>query len=286
MSASQELLLNFGGRVSQTIHFFRDPRVLKVNAQATAAFLQRIEPHADTGQGLVRRDPITGAQAGRQPLSGYLYTAVPVLKVREFLRSFRFHPDANTVGGAQLLEFLGRLATSGVETSWSVVVASGASARTTVPLAPNVSVVPVARATKPAAEKDWCEDRRAETIVLGVLASPTDLVADLREGEVSRLSALPKGPVKVDPTEGEYAARSRACRARDPDHCLLVLYAIQPTTTLTANGEPESVELEPGSDLPIGLAIALPANPKMPAVSYLVNSVTIDELEAQFASDD
>ena len=295
MAASQELSLDFGGRVSQTIHFFRDPEALRQNAQETEAFLQRIVPYAETVHGLVRRDPVSGAPAGRQPLSGYLYTNVPVLDVRNFLRRFRFHPDANTVGAAPLIEFLDRLITSGMETAWSVVVASGGrpddAGRATVALAPGVSVIPVSRATKPAAEKDWSEGRRDDAIVLGVLASPSDLVADLQEHEVSRLSGLPKGRVKVDPTAGEYAARSRACKARDPNHCLLVIYVVQPTTTLHVDGEPsdekpKNVELAPGSQLPIGIAIALPENPNMPSVSYVVNSVKIDEFEAQFTSDD
>ena len=193
----------------------------------------------------------------------------------------------------QLLQFLDRLSASGVHMAWSVVVAegsSGPSAPHAVTLASGVSVVPVERATKPKLNPKWSDAAREDTITIGALASPTDLIGDLRDSEVTRLGSLPRGSLKVDPTEREHAARNRACRARDEDHCLLVLYAVQPVTVIPDPGKDREVrhyvELAEGSPLPIGLAIALPANEKVPPVSYLVNSVLIDELEEQYAADD
>jgi hypothetical protein len=95
----------------------------------------------------------------------------------------------------------------------------------------------------------------------------------------------------VDPAEGEHAARSRICRARDEDHCLLVLYVVQPTVTSPKREDgsqppPVDVEFAPGSKLPIGLALALPASKRLPPVSYVVNSVLLDELEQQYEEAD
>jgi hypothetical protein len=292
MFAAEEFALNFGGRVSQTIQFFRDPENLKHNARITSEFLDQIAGQKSPYP-LVRRDPDTGEVAGKQPLSGHLYDDVPVAEIKAFLARFRFHPEARTVSAPQLLQFLERMSGSGVHTTWSVVVAggsSGPSAREPVAIAPGVFVVPVERATKPRSTPGWTDTAREETITIGALASPTDLIADLRDSEVARLATLPKGRLKVDPTEKEHAARSRVCRARDEDHCLLVLYAVHAVAVVhdpgTGKDVRHDVELAEGSALPIGLAIALPANDKVPPVSYLVNSVLIDELEEQYAADD
>jgi hypothetical protein len=289
MASAEEFKLNFGGRVSQTIHFFRDPESLNHNAKVTCEFLDAIAEYADVAHPLVRRDPATGEPTGSQPLAGHLYAGVPVALVKEFLREFRFHPDARTVSAPQLLQFLDRLTASQVQTTWSVVIAGGpsiAAGRDSVNLGRGVTVVPVERATKPTVQPRWDDSLRSDTITLGVLASPTDLIADLRDSEVARLRALPSGRVKVDPTEGEHAARSRACKARDEDHCLLVLYAIQAVVVIpdsSKDGDVRTdVELAENSALPIGIAIALPANDKMPQVSYVVNSVLIDDLEQQY----
>src|SRR3569623_3598652 len=66
MFAAQEFALNFGGRVSQTIQFFRDPDNLKYIARITSEFLEHIAVQKSPYQ-LVRRDPATGTPAGTQP---------------------------------------------------------------------------------------------------------------------------------------------------------------------------------------------------------------------------
>lgn len=290
MSSSEKFELKFGGRVSQTIHFFRDPVDLEHNSRVVAAFLGRIGTYADRQQAPVRRDPANGEESGKQPLPGYLYRSVSVDDVKSFIGKFRFHPEARSVSAPQLIEFLQKLKAEKVATEWSVLVASGGDVddpqATKVEIAAGVTVVPVQRATKPSSEVKWQPDLVAEPVTLGVLASPTDLVSDLREREVARLASLPTGRLKVDPAEGEHAARSRVCKARDEDHCLLVIYVIEPVVvTPGKEGEKDvrtKIEFAPGSQLPIGLAVALPASEKMPPVSYVVNSVLIDDLERQF----
>jgi hypothetical protein len=281
MASADEFTLNFGGRVSQTIQFFREPGNLKHNARVTREFLDRIAHRAETAP-LARRDPETGDLSGKQPLGGRLYTRVDTAEIRAFLAGFRFHPEARSVSAPQLLQFLDGLVASGVGASWSVVVAGGAAGkRDPVSVAGDLSVVPVERATKPAASAEWNEEGGTDTITIGALASPTDLIADLTDHEVARLRSLPKGRLKVDPTEGEHAARSRACKARDADHCLLVLYVVQPTTDQGDSSGKKDLHFG-GPHLPIGFALALPANDKMPSVRYVVNSVLIDELEGQY----
>jgi hypothetical protein len=181
------------------------------------------------------------------------------------------------------------MASCQIETRWSVVVASGGALdeddKFRQELCEGVSVLPVHRATKPTMSEDEAslpKDPAPGTVTLGVLSSPTDLIADLNDEEVRRLSEIPRGRIKVDASEAEYAARSRACKARNEEHCLLVLYVVQPTTTdASANAGKKLHKLVEfgGSGLPTGLVIALPANKRMPTVSYIVNSVMIDELE-------
>jgi hypothetical protein len=286
MNAAEEFSLVFGGRVSQTIQFFRDRENLQHNADATREFLGRIEAYAEGEGSLVRRDPSTGAPTGAQPLPGRLYAGVAVEEIKRFIGQYRFHPEALTVSAPKLLEFLERLNATRVATTWSVVVASQGEddAGTRVSIATGVTVVPVRRATKPASDPVWKDELRSETINLGVLASPTDLIADLRPGEVERLRSIPKGRIRTDPAEGEHASRNRACKARDANHCLLVLYVVQPmVVSRGADGRPlrENVGLAPGCPLPIGIAIALPANERMPSVSYVVNAVLSAELDDQ-----
>lgn len=290
MAAAEEFRLNFGGRVSQTIHFFRDPVNLGRNAKATSVFLDRIAAYRSREE-LARRDTRTGQESGAQPLPGYLFTDVPQAEIRAFLGAFQFHPEARTVSAPQLLEFLRRLEAEKIRTSWSVVVASGGASATRErpfhPVAAGLEVLPVLRATKPQSDPAWTDTLRDDIITLGVLASPTDLIGDLRPAEVERLRSIPAGRVTVDVAEREHAARSRACKARDEDHCLLVIYAVQPTAQeadpSTGSERTRLIEFAPGSPLPIGLAIALPANTRMPSVTYVVNSVGVDELEQQLS---
>lgn len=291
MASAAEFSLNFGGRVSQTIHFFRDPQLLAQNSRTTSEFLGRIAEHSRDAPALVRRDTTTGAQSGSQPLPGRSYVNVPTSEIRHFLSDYRFHPEARTVAAPQLREFLDRLDASKISISWTVIVASGSAGGTAVTLADGLTVVPVRRATKPEPLREWSDALRGDTLTLGVLASPTDLIADLRESEIEKLKALPPGRLKVDPAEGEHAARSRICKARDEDHCLLVLYVVQPTVTAPKREDgsqpgPVDVQFAPGSALPIGLALALPASERMPPVSYVVNSVLLDELEQEYEEAD
>jgi len=297
MASSEEFKLNFGGRVSQTIHFFRDPENLGHNARVTAEFLAQVKKCAGQEQQPVRRDPATGEATGKQPLPGYLLTGVTAEDVKAYLGRFRFHPEARSVSAPQLMEFLSRLQAENIDTRWSVFVASGPNLddenAEKVCLADGFRVTPVQRVTKPPtlpADVKWRPDLSGDTITLGVLASPTDLIADLRPSEVARLRSIPAGRAKIDATEGEHAARSRVCRARDDDHCLLVIYAVQPVIPRTGKEGPgdgrEAVGLADGSSSPVGLAIALPASDRMPAVSYVVGSVLIDELERQFETAD
>ena len=230
MNSADEFDLDFGGRVSQTIHFFRDANRLNANALHTSTFLEGIAPYRADSSRLVRRDPKTGAPQANQPLPGFLFEQVPITAIISYLRRYRFHEEARRIAGEQLLEFLSGAQSAGAVPYWSVLVASRGGVESdrgsAVELAPGMDVLPIERAVKLEVQPEWDASLRDDPIVLGVLSSPTDLIADLRPEEVERYSKMPlKGS---DGAEQERVARNRACRSRDESRGLLVIYAIRP----------------------------------------------------------
>lgn len=285
MAAAEELFLDFGGRVTQTINFFKNPQMRQANLESVSRFLNSLELNRQRDPlALVRRSPSTGHPEPSQPLPGVLYTSVPLVAIQTFLSSFRFHPEASRVSGPLLLEYLSHASTLGALQSWSVLVASGGLDVTTrEKIADNVYVAPIRRATKPSIPREP-DASDTSPISIGVLSSPVDLLADLRNDEVARLQALPGTVQSADAAESERVSRNSACAARSPDHALLVIYVVRLTTRVAA-GEPNrpvEVKLPGDGPLPIGLALALPRNPAIPGARYMANSVYLDELERRY----
>ena len=289
MSAAEELDLDFGGRVTQTLMFHRDRAQRAENHGIVRNFLDSIEDMRSKGDdGPVRRNPKTGASAPNQPLPGALYHQVPIEALRKFLAAFTFHPEARRVSGPRLLEYLEHAARVRSLSTWSVLVASaGTLSDDSVSLTDSIRVIPVRRATKPQAPLD-CSGPSDAALTIGVLSSPVDLIADFRPDEVDRFTKLPSGAaVPENSAEGERVQRNNACIARSTDHGLLVIYVVRPTTRIHREHKEKGaspVILEEGALPPIGLALALPRDSKVPRVKYLANSVYLDALEAQYAA--
>lgn len=276
MNSAEVRSLDFGGRVTQTIHFFRHAPKLEHNHQATTRFLDAIKPHRDGAP--VRRNN-DGTRLAKQAAKGALFRRVPTNDVDAFLKDFVFHPGSRRIGGDRLLEYLRAAWEVGVATNWSVIVVDGPGERLQLG---ELNIGAVKRL--PTAMTPW-NPSLADEVSINVLSNPTDLVGDLSDDAAAKFVTTSKEFGEESP-ENEQVLRTRACGVRGERDALLVIYAVQPR--LTNNSKTEvAMDFDPNSTArPIGLAFVLPGSNKLKLPTYVENSVLFDKFEEALAAED
>jgi hypothetical protein len=246
MAAGEVLTADFGGRVSQTIHFFKDTQKLQHNLDAAAALLKGIADHR------------VDLPLGR---GGALYRDVACGTVEAFFRSYLFHPRSRGLAPEKLLNYLTNAWKAGVARNWTVHLASGGQ-----------QPVTVGSVATRAVGRGLTADGDPATIEIGVLSSPGDLVVDLEPDPTLMQELALRG------AEAERKARLSACERRPESSALLVLYVAQPMSGAGKNKKPAPPAADP---MPLGFAVALPRSNKVDLPEYVVNSVFFDAIEEQ-----
>lgn len=263
MASGEKLHVDFGGKVSQTIHFVRDADKVLRNREITCALLESIAAKE------------VALPEGKR---GALFKNVSEDAIEAFLATYQFSARSRRLAPEKLMSYLRSAWKVGVAQDWTVYLASGGRDGTPVSLGNQYNTFAVKRGAS-------VSDPQAYEI--GVLSSPEDLTIDLAKAPKEIAGAKSKA-------EAEQKASTKACQMRPETTALLVLYVVDPTklddNALDANSANEKKKkisvCAAGELLPIGFAIALPSSNKVKLPDYVVNSVLVDELEQEFSKVD
>lgn len=236
----------------QTV-FFRDPDIVKANAEAVDVLLLSLSNGND--------NPLR--PGGKGTARGTLWTAAPGASVADFLASLRFPPENIDVEGAALAAYIAsQIADHGELTNWTVFLASAGG--TDVAIA-NRQHGTIKRAPR--------TGRQTPTrYVIGTILSPEDEAIDLSDHEYARaLEDTNRGRAEEgeSPTDRPSGPDIRRIRGERPTDALLIIYPL----------DPKVAEIE-SKHAVIGVMVSFPESNKATTKVYVENVVRSRELEA------
>ena len=262
MRSAKNLMISFSGQLLETVSLFRDPSVLKKNAEAATRLIGSL--------GRPEVNPVRTRGEGRQRWEGFLWEDVPAGEVVNFLIAYRTHPEAHKVNSAILAEYVQSMASKGELTNWTVAVIGGGEGGK-FKFGPGIEVDMVKR-------KD--NGPHADRYSIGRLLSPRDEAIDM--DEASWMAALAatrlawhadagrlRDASEPDTPNGPSVRKVRGFGAPDvsphPERGLLLLYAL----------DPQKAETEFPRDTPavVAMAVSFPGSKAGVTVEYKVNNV-------------
>ncbi len=225
MRSAKNLMISFSGQLLETVSLFRDPNVLKKNAEAATRLIGSL--------GTPEVNPVRTRGEGRQKWEGFLWEGVPADEVVNSLIAYRTHAEAHKVNSAILAEYVQSMASKGELTNWTVAVIGGGEGAN-FKFGPGIEVDMVKR-------KD--NGPHADRYSIGRLLSPRDEAIDM--DEASWLAALAatrlawhadagrlRDATEPDTPNGPSVRKVRGFGAPDvsphPERGLLLLYALDP----------------------------------------------------------
>ena len=260
MRTARNLMLNFSGQILETT-VLRTGDAAAVNLGAVRTLLE--------GLGSGEENPRRSRQGSIQEWKGALWENVSAARVRDFMTSYRTHPNARKVNGALIADFIAQMNAAGELKHWTVAVIGGGQGlplRITGTLEVNALV-------------RQNEQPESDGYAIGRLLSPRDEGIDLGEAEWVQALALTRETWRSDPARmqrsgepdlpsgpairhvrGEGAGGAPGHR----DRGLLLLYALTPRARDNGGTEDQTV---------IGFGVSFPGSDAGVKVEYKVNNV-------------
>lgn len=222
MRTAKPIRLSFSGEVVETSAFYKDPRILQRNMQATEALMAEMGTPTETNPVRVR------GEARHESRGTLLWSGVPAHMVESFFRGYTTHDKAKKAHSPSLAEFVAKMAKAKELTTWTVVLlGSGTGAHYTFAGGQQCQM------PKRAAEAT-VKDRYS----VGRLLSPRDEAIDLTEPEwLDALSLTQKlwqpDPARqadnhTEPTAPTQPSGALIRKTRNKMAGLLLLYPLDP----------------------------------------------------------
>jgi hypothetical protein len=269
MRTARNLMLSFSGQLLETVTLYRDPQVLGHNLEVTRRLL--------SGLSNPEVNPVRIRTRSRQEWKGFVWHAVPVEQVVDFLAAYRTHPDAYKVNSTLIAEFVQFMASVGELTSWTVAVIGGGEGESSE-ICNGVNVDMLKRVNNGSSENRYS---------IGRLISPRDEAIDLDEAGWSAALTLTREAWHVDPARhrenkepeipnGPAVRRIRGFGedgiAPHPERGLLLLYPLDPKRADSDRATSPPIFL-PDTPPVIAFGVSFPGSNSGLKVQYKVNNV-------------
>lgn len=166
MRTARNLMLSFSGHSVETVALYRNPGILERNLGALKQLLSSMGEPSEV-------NPVRPRGDVSHRWEGYLWNAVAVAEVLDFLSAYKTHPDAYQVNSSLLAEFIQSTASgaAGELTRWTVALIGGGDGEG-LPLLNDLSVKMLQRSKKLV---------EGDRYSIGRLLSPRDEAIDLDE---------------------------------------------------------------------------------------------------------
>lgn len=234
----------------QTV-MFRDPDLLKANADVIDSFLETLTGGTTSPQ---RPGP------GYRKAGGEVWSGVSGTAIVDLLTRMTFPPENIDIVGARLGAYIASMLEEGELTDWTIFLPSATGTRVTV-------------AGRHFGSITRSEDRDdPKRYVIRTILSPEDEAIDLTDEEYARALASTnarRATEGKDPTDRPSGPNIRLIRGERPKRALLILYPLDP-----------KVAGIPTDRAVFGVMISFPVSAKADSKIYLLNRVmTREEVE-------
>jgi hypothetical protein len=247
-----EMKVSFSGTIAETIVLFKDPDVLRQNAEAVEAFLARAEAMV----------------ARKDDRSRSIWSGVPAEEVIRFLQDYRTHPEALKVNSDSIARFIGKKTGEGGLTEWSVVLLKGGTAEM------ECDIPPVGRLRLTRRERVFSDDSKQ---CVRRIVSRSDEQLDLSDDE--RADALRRTINAWEKKDPEKRSENRPTDASGPfirdvrtaSRGLLLIYPVQFYERRTPEEDPD---IPVPTERPVfGIALSFPSVSGDDGIIYRVNNI-------------
>lgn len=275
MRAAKPFYLSFSGQISETVAFFKEPKILNDNLAAFERLTEKLGAASDI--------PPQSRNTRKDMWSdGAYWSGVDSDHVVTFLQEYETHPDSFKVNSKLLARFIEGMSRDGQLTQWTIAVVSGNGSSTRAVAGKQVQLM------KRSGRK--LVDRYA----IGRLLSPRDESLDLDETAWSAALELTRAAWHADGgrrsaerafpevPNGGAIRRIRGLGASGvephPERGLLIIYLLDPV---------DAKENFPVNTPPVvAFAISFPGSHSTKKVEYMVNNVHWQSWEQQYGACD